>query len=248
MSQPKRYLLTGASSGIGEALAHRLASRGYDLVLAARRIENLEVLAKKLSHRYGRKVVALPLDVTDYAAAQAIVGQASEALGGLDGVIANAGMAKSSKVGSGHFEDDRCVVETNLIGAIATLDAATQMFRQQGHGHLVALASVAGKLGLPGNAGYSASKFGLVGYMRTLQAELAGKPIHATLLLPGFIDTPLNRGMKSRPFVIDVEKGAALIADHIDHKRSFAYVPGWPWTLLTPLLGMLPPTLLGKYF
>ena len=248
MSQSKRYLLTGASSGIGEALARQLASRGYDLVLAARRIDTLKSLADELSSLHGCKVVAFPLDVTDFAAAQAIIGQAAEALGGLDGVIANAGMAKSSRVGSGHFEDDQRVIETNLTGSIASLDAATQLFLQQGHGHLVALASVAGKIGLPGNAGYSASKFGLIGYMRTLQAELAGKSIHATLLLPGFIDTPLNRGMKSRPFVIDVERGAELIAQHIENKRIFAYVPGWPWSVLTPLLSLLPPALLGKAF
>ena len=248
MSQPRRYLLTGASSGIGEALAHQLASRGYDLVLASRRVDNLKALAAELSSKHGRTVVALPLDVTDYAAAQAIVGQAAEALGGLDGVIANSGIAMSSKVGKGHFDDDKRIIETNLTGAIATLDAATALFRQQGHGHLVALASVAGKVGLPANAGYSASKFGLIGYVRTLQAELAGKPIHATLLLPGFIDTPINRSMQKRPFVIDVEKGAALIADHIDNKRRFAYVPGWPWALLTPLLSLLPPSLIGKYF
>ena len=248
MSLSKRYLLTGASSGIGEALARQLASRGYDLVLAARRIDSLQSLAEELSTKHACTVVALPLDVTDFAAAQAIIDQAASALGGLDGVIANAGIALSSRVGSGHFENDKQVIETNLTGAIASLDAATQLFRQQGHGHLVALASVAGKIGLPGNAGYSASKFGLIGYMRTLQAELAGKPIHATLLLPGFIDTPLNRGMKSRPFVISVERGAEMIANHIENKRGFAYVPGWPWALLAPLVSLLPPSLIGKAF
>jgi short-subunit dehydrogenase len=248
MHQAKRYLLTGASSGIGEALARLLASQGYDLVLAARRIDSLRLLAEELSARHGRKVIALPLDVSDFAAAQAIVGQATEALGGLDGVIANAGIALSSRVGSGHFENDRHVIDTNLTGAIASLDAATELFLQQGHGHLVALASVAGKVGLPGNAGYSASKFGLIGYMRTLQAELVGKPIQATLLLPGFIDTPINRSMRSRPFVIDVERGAVLIARHIHNRRSCAYVPGWPWALLTPLLGLLPARLIGRLF
>ncbi|MBF7730825.1 SDR family NAD(P)-dependent oxidoreductase [Pseudomonas sp. N040] len=248
MSQGKRYLLTGASSGIGEALARELAAAGYDLVLAARRVDSLHLLAAELQQRFGGKIVALPLDVTDLDAAQAIVAQAAQALGGLDGLIANAGIGLAGKVGSGHFANDCRVVQTNLLGAMASLDAATALFRQQGHGHLVAIASVAGKVGLPGNAGYSASKFGVVGYMQTLQAELAGKPIHATLLLPGFIDTPLNRDMHSRPFVIDLQRGAALIARHIASKRSVAYVPGWPWALLAPLLGMLPARLIGKYF
>jgi short-subunit dehydrogenase len=248
MSEGKRYLLTGASSGIGEVLARQLAAQGYDLVLAARRVEQLSTQAAELSARYGRKIVALPLDVTDFAAAQAIVGQAAEALGGLDGVIANAGIAMTGRVGSGQFENDRKVIETNLTGCIASLDAATEYFLKQGHGHLVALASVAGKVGLPGNAAYSASKFGLLGYMQTLAAEASSKGLHTTVLLPGFIDTPINQGMKSRPFVIDVERGAAIIARHIINKRRFAYVPGWPWAVIAPLLALLPPSLLGKYF
>ena len=248
MSEGKRYLLTGASSGIGEVLARQLAAQGYDLVLAARRVDRLAEQAAELSARYGRKVVALPLDVTDLAAAQTIVGQAAEALGGLDGIIANAGIAMTSRVGSGHFENDRKVIETNLTGCIASLDAATEFFLKQGHGHLVAVSSVAGKVGLPGNAAYSASKFGLLGYMQTLAAEACGKGLHTTVLLPGFIDTPINQGMKRRPFVIDVERGAAIITRHIINKRRFAYVPGWPWAVIAPLLALLPPRLLGKYF
>ena len=247
MSATKRYLLTGASSGIGAEVARLLAASGYDLVLAARRTDSLHVLAAELSARFGRKVVALPLDVTDLDAAQAIIGQAAEALGGLDGVIANAGIAISGKVGSGHFDNDRRVVETNLLGAMASLDAATALFRKQGHGHLVAIASVAGKVGLPRNAAYSASKFGVVGYMQTLAAEMHGTAIQTTLLLPGFIDTAINQNLESRPFVIDLPRGAAIIARHIRRKTRCAYVPGWPWALLGPLLSMMPPSVLSKF-
>ena len=243
-----RYLLTGASSGIGAELARELARRGYDLVLAARRTDSIQLLAAELSASGARRVVALPLDVTDFAAAQAIVQQAREALGGLDGVIANAGIALSGRIGSGHFANDRRVIDTNLTGAMATLDAATELFRAQGRGHLVAVSSVAGRAGLPFNAAYSASKFGLRGYMRTLEAELVGTDIHTTLLLPGFIDTPINQGMASRPFVIDVQRGVRLIARHIQSRKRVAYVPGWPWALLAPLLAALPPRILGRLF
>ena len=247
MSQGKRYLLTGASSGIGTALARELAAKGYDLALAARREDNLHLLATELQARFTCKVMVLPLDVTDYAACQDAVGLAANALGGLDGIIANAGIALTGKVGGGHFERARRTVETNLIGAIACLDAACALFRQQGHGHLVAVASVAGKRGLPHSPAYSASKAGLISYMEATRAELLGKNIDTTLLLPGFIDTPLNSSMANRPFLIDVERGAALIAKHIDKRHVSAYVPGWPWALLGRVLPYLPTSMIGKF-
>ena len=247
MDQGKRYLLTGASSGIGAALARELAGKGYDLALAARREDSLHLLAAELKARFGRHTVVLPLDVTDYAACQDVVGLAANALGGLDGIIANAGIALNGKVGGGHFERARQTLETNLIGAIACLDAACALFRQQGHGHLVAIASVAGKRGLPYAAAYSASKAGLIAYLQGARAELQGKGIDTSLILPGFIDTPLNRDMPSRPFLIDVERGAALIAKHIDRRHASAYVPGWPWALIGRLLPLLPTSLIARF-
>ena len=247
MTQGKRYLLTGASSGIGAALARELASNGYDLALAARREDSLHLLAAELQARFGRKAVVLPLDITDYPACQDAVGLAANALGGLDGLIANAGIALNSKVGGGHFERARLTLETNLIGTIACLDAAAALFRQQGHGHLVAVASVAGKRGLPYAAAYSASKAGLISYMQATRAELQGKGVDTTLLLPGFIDTPLNSDLRKRPFLIDVQRGATLIARHIDKRHRSAYIPGWPWAILGRLLPLLPTSMIAKF-
>lgn len=247
MRQNKRYLLTGASSGIGAALARELAGKGYALALAARREDSLHLLAAELQARFNCKVLVLPLDVTDYAACQDAVALAATALGGLDGIIANAGIALTGKAGGGYFDRAKRTMETNLIGAIACLDAACALFRQQGHGHLVAVASVAGKRGLPHTAAYSASKAGLISYMEATRAELLGKNIDTTLLLPGFIDTPLNSDMPSRPFLIDVERGAALIARHIDKRSTSAYVPGWPWALLGRVLPYLPTSIISKF-
>lgn len=247
MSQGKRYLLTGASSGIGAALARELAARGHDLALAARREDSLHLLAAELQARFGRRAVALPLDVTDYAACQDAVGLAANALGGLDGIVANAGIGLYGKAGNGHFERYRRTLETNLIGAIACLDAATQLFRAQGHGHLVAVASVAGKRGLPRDCAYSASKAGLISYMQSLQIELRGSAIDTTLLLPGYIDTPINQHGGARPFLIDAERAARLIRRHIEARHRQAYVPGWPWALIGRLLPLLPSSLIAKF-
>ncbi|MBH3339106.1 SDR family NAD(P)-dependent oxidoreductase [Pseudomonas mendocina] len=246
MAQGRRYLLTGASSGIGEALARQLASLGYDLALAARREDSLQRLAAELRQAYGRTIVVLPLDVTDYAACHQIVALAREGLGGLDGLIANAGIGLAGKAGSGHFERYRQTLETNLIGAIACLDAATALFLQQGHGHLVAIASVAGKRGLPASAGYSASKAGLISHMQSLELELYRSAIATTTILPGYIDTPINQNGGPRPFLIGVEQGARLIARHIEKRSRSAYVPGWPWALIGRLLSCLPTSLLAR--
>lgn len=246
MSQGKRYLLTGASSGIGAALARELAAKGYDLALAARREDSLHLLAAELQARFQRKVVVLPLDVTDYDACQDAVGMAANALGGLDGIIANAGIGLAGKAGTGRFDRYRQTLETNLLGAIACLDGATQLFLEQGHGHLVAIASVAGKRGLPASAGYSASKAGLISYMESLELELYRTALDTTLILPGYIDTPINQGTGPRPFLIDVERGAALIARHIEKRSSSAYVPGWPWALIGRLLPWLPTALIAR--
>ena len=247
MSQGKRYLLTGASSGIGAALARQLASQGYDLALAARRTDDLQRLADELQQAHAIRAVVLPLDVTDYAACQQAIQAAHDALDGLDGVIANAGIGLSGKAGSERFERYRQTLETNLLGAIACLDAATHLFRQQGHGHLVAIASVAGKRGLPASAGYSASKAGLISYMQSLELELYRSPIATTTtILPGYIDTPINQNAGPRPFLIDVEQGARLIARHIEKRSRSAYVPGWPWALIGRLLPWLPTSLLAK--
>ncbi|OLU13141.1 hypothetical protein BVH01_22585 [Pseudomonas sp. PA1(2017)] len=246
MAEARRYLLTGASSGIGEALARQLASQGYDLALAARREDNLQLLAGELRQAHGRSIAVLQLDVTDYAACQLAVEHAREALGGLDGVIANAGVGFAGKAGSGRFQRYRQTLETNLIGAIACLDAATELFRRQGHGHLVAIASVAGKRGLPASAGYSASKAGLISHMQSLDLELYGSDIATTTILPGYIDTPINQDSGPRPFLIDVDQGARLIARHIGKRSRSAYVPGWPWAVIGRLLPCLPTWLLAR--
>lgn len=248
MAQARRYLLTGASSGIGKALARQLASQGYDLALSARREDSLQQLAEELREAYGRTVVVLPLDVTDYTACQQAVHQARSTLGSLDGLIANAGIGLAGKAGTGRFERFQQTLETNLIGAIACLDAATQVFLEQGHGHLVAIASVAGKRGLPASAAYSASKAGLISHMESLELELYRTAIDTTLILPGYIDTPINQNAGPRPFLIDVEHGARLIAQHIDKRSRSAYVPGWPWALIGRLLPWLPMSLIARMF
>ena len=238
----KTVFITGASSGIGRALALELAGRGYDLFLTARRLEALEEVRNAIASRDpDRRVEVRQLDVTDDADVAAALAEAAERLGRCDIVVANAGVGNSGRVGEGNMERGRLIVETDLIGAMATVDAAVALFRRQGgDGQVVGIGSVAGVRGLPGSSSYSAAKAGLAAYLESVRAETHREPITVTTIAPGYIDTPLNRDMKSRPFLIDVEKGARLTADLIERGVGYSTVPRFPWNVVAPLLRVLP--------
>jgi len=242
----KRAFLTGASSGIGRALAPELAARGYDLVLAARNADSLERLRQDLAARHPqRQVQVRALDVTRYDEVQAAIAETA-AQGGLDLVVANAGIGSTGPIGNGHFAGDRAVIETNVLGAMATIDAAVAVFRRQQRGHVVVISSVAAYRGLPGAGSYSASKAAIAVYADAARIELHGTPIRVTTLFPGFIDTPINQDMKSRPFLIGVERGARIVADLIERRVQTSTVPVMPWCLIAPLLRLLPAGLLAR--
>lgn len=243
----KTAFLTGASSGIGLALASELASRGYDLVLAARRSESLEQLKRQLDARFPqRRITIQALDVTRYADVHSAIDSAAEAHGGLDLVIANAGIGSTGPIGHGRFDADRAVIETNVLGAMATIDAAVALFRRQNRGQIVVISSVAAFRGLPGAGSYSASKAAIAVYADAARGELHGTPIRVTTLFPGYIDTPINQDMKSRPFLIGVDKGARIIADLIERGVQTSTVPVYPWNVVGKLLRVLPTGLLAK--
>ncbi len=240
-------LITGASSGIGKALAFEMSNKGYAIGLAARRIEELEKIRDEIKKERSSAVVAIrKLDVTDYDDVPIAVNNIAEELSGLDIAFVNAGMGLGEAVGKGQFEKSRCTIETNLIGAIATIDAATNYFLERGRGHIVGVASVAAFRGLPRSASYSASKAGMSVYLEALRAETYGRNIDVTVLYPGFIDTPLNDMLSSRPFLISVEKGAAIIAGLIEKKVKSSTVPVFPWNIVGRLLKVLPTSIIAK--
>jgi hypothetical protein len=237
----KTALITGASSGIGRALALELAARGYDLALGARRLEALGELRDEIRQRHPDGRVELRrLDITEYDQVPIVVDELAAALGGVDVVIANAGVGGGGPIGQGHAQADRALVETNLLGAMATIDAAAALFRRQGRGQIVAISSMTAFRGLPGSGSYSASKAAVAVYADALRAELHGTPIKVTTLYPGYIDTPLNQQLERRPFVISADKGAALIANKIERGVKSSTIPVFPWTVVARVLRILP--------
>ena len=241
----RSIFITGASSGIGEGLAVEFARRGYAIAIAARRLERLETLAARLAGLGAAAVLPLALDVTDFASIDAALGRAAGEFGRLDVVVANAGVGYSLPVGRGKFEQMRQTLDTDLTGAIATIEFALPRLRAQGGGQIVAITSVAGSRGMPFMGAYSAAKAGLHRYVQAVRAEVRHEPITVTELAPGYIDTDMNRGAKSRPFVIPLERGGAIMARMIERRVGHRYVPLWPWTLVAPLLRFLPTALLA---
>ncbi len=241
---PKSILITGASSGIGRALAFEFSRRGFALGLCARRLELLESLRDELG---GKTQVAIAkLDVADLERVPEVLHKQAHELGGVQIVIANAGVGERSYPGEGTFHLDSKVIEINVLGAMATIDAGTEILKKEGGGQIVGISSVAGFRGLSTTPSYSASKAALSTYMEGIRNNLKQHKIAVTVLNPGFIDTPINTHRKSRPFLISAEKGARLMADMIEKKVWSSTVPVWPWALITKLMRLLPERLWSK--
>ena len=188
-------IVTGASSGIGRAIARRLGVAGTTVVLAARRADELGTLAAEITAAGGQAVV-VPTDVRDPAAITALVDRATAVTGRLDGVVNNAGVGGSTSI----LTDDAQVttmIEVNLMAPIRLMRAAVPIMREQGSGWIVNIGSVAGEIGIAGT--YSATKFALRGLTDSVRRELAGTGIGVTLIEPGYIATELTRGRTGLP-------------------------------------------------
>jgi len=237
----KAAIVTGASSGIGRALACELARRGYALGLCARRGELLEEIRGEIERDVrGTRVETAVLDVTDTGAVREAIPHLAARFGKVELLVANAGVGGERWAGDDRFAVDEGIVRTNLLGAMATVDAGVKLFRATGGGHIVGVSSVAGWRGLPGHAAYSASKAGLNAYLEAVRTEVQKDGIRVTTLCPGYIDTPINQHMKSRPFLVTAEQGAARAADLIERGVRVSTVPVLPWNLIGVVMRTLP--------
>ena len=242
---PASVLITGASSGLGKQMAIEFARRGYNLALAARRLDELKALQQQLSSSTN-KIEIWACDVCDEAALQRLMTEAEQAFTGLDKIIINAGMGKNGIIGKSDFNETRATIDLNVTAAMATAHYGMQVFRRQGFGHMVFVGSVAGFRGLPTGGAYSASKAAVRCYAESLRAETYAENIDVTVLNPGYIDTPINQGAVSRPFLIDVEKGGKLLADLIEKKVKRSTVPSWPWGVAARVLAVLPTAIIAR--
>jgi hypothetical protein len=243
-------IITGASSGIGNALAKELAARGYDLGLTARREGVLQELKAAIEAAHpGRRVVVQAMDVDDPANVRDGVRSLFAALGDVQVVVANAGIGGPHKVGAGEFDRSRRIIVTNLIGGMATGDAAIECWRERpgpGPRRLVGITSVAGFRGLPTSSAYSASKAGFSTWLEATRAEVKPLGIDVVDIAPGYIDTPINQDMASRPFLIPPDDGARRIADLVERGVYRSAVPTWPWNAIGWVMRRVPDVLWAR--
>lgn len=177
----QRWLITGASRGIGRALAEAVLEAGHQLVATARDPARLDGLAQ----RYGSAVRTLALDVTDPVQAVHAVALAQDAFGGLDVLVNNAGYGDVNSVEDASLAEFRQQIETNLFGTIIMTKAVIPLMRGQGSGHIIQFSSVGGRIGAPGRAAYSAAKWGIEGFSESLAREMALIGVQVTVVEPG---------------------------------------------------------------
>ncbi|MEV8436621.1 oxidoreductase [Actinosynnema sp. NPDC051121] len=181
----KVFLVTGSSRGLGRQIAEKVLAAGHSLVATARRPEQVADLVE----RYGDRVRAVALDVTDPRAARAAVDTAVTAFGRLDVVVNNAGYANSGSVEDTPGDDFRSQVEANLFGVVNVTRAALPVLRGQRSGHVVQVSSVGGRVTTPGLSAYQAAKFAVGGFSEVLAKEVAPLGIKVTVLEPGGMRT-----------------------------------------------------------
>ncbi|MDP2821137.1 MAG: SDR family oxidoreductase [Sulfuritalea sp.] len=240
-----RVFLTGASGGIGEALARHYAAAGATLGLAARRQDLLSALAAALPGTHA----CYPLDVADAAALQGAAEDFIARHGCPDIVIANAGISVGTLADeAGDLPAFRRVFETNVIGMAQTFQPFIAAMKARGSGRLVGIASVAGIRGLPGAGAYSASKAATITWLEALRVELHGSGVKVITLVPGYIATPMTAVNRyPMPFLLAADEAARRFARAIERGASYTVIP-WQMGVAAKLMRLLPNPLFDALF
>ena len=246
MDRPYRTaLITGASSGIGRALALHLASQGVRVFAAARRLEALEALRDE-AQGLSAAIVPVVLDVTAAQEAREQILELDKQSGGIDCVVANAGVGLRSSARDLDWDSVRKTIEVNVTGAAATLSAVLPRMVSRGHGRLVGISSLSAFVPIPQNAAYCGSKAFLSAFLEGLRLDLEGTGVGVTVVHPGFVETELtSRSKHSRPLIMKAQEAAALIGEAIFNGQAELSFP-WQLSLAARAGRLVPPGLQAR--
>jgi short-subunit dehydrogenase len=227
-----RALVTGASAGLGAALARRLAMRGLEVWLVARRRPLLERVVSDIRERGGR-AHALTLDIGDFEQTHASLRQLDHECGGIDIVVANAalaGLPATIPLSRAPWQNTSELLRVNMCGAVATLSAFVPGMLERGRGHLVGISSLAAAIPNPRTPLYGATKAALSYFLASADIELRSRGITVTAVEPGFMRTPAAEGVSDpMPFILDTEASVSLIERAIERR---ARILRFPWQLV----------------
>ncbi len=229
-----RAVIVGASSGLGAALARRLAREGYSLALLARRKDLLAALCADLNADGQTRVLAYPHDVSRYDEVPGLLRKIVTDLGGLDLFIYVAGVNFPPGLERLNFEGDRRMVEINVLGAMAWLTPVAELFKSMKGGQIVGISSVAGDRGRVGNPGYNTTKAALTTYLEALRNRLTRHGVHVLTVKPGFLKTDMLKAAQgATPFTVSPERAADDIYKAIRKRKQVIYTaPIWRWIML----------------
>ena len=223
-------------------MARVWAADGRDLVLCARRLPELDRLRDELLGEHpGRTILIKPLDVNDRVAVDRVFSEARAELGGLDRVVANAGVGRGEPIGVGSGEANYATAQTNFLGVLNQAEAALAEFRRVNAGHLVVMSSMASLRGLRGGVTvYAASKAAVANLAEGLRSDLWETPITVTSLHPGYIKTAMTEANPELRLAAPLESATAELVRVVEEERPRAYVPAWPWAPLSLVMKYMP--------
>lgn len=228
-----KVFITGGTSGIGLALANHYLERGHTVGVCS--FESPEEAKSKINS----KLIYYQANVTDSSRMKTIIEDFSRSAGGLDLVFANAGISMEKKK-IPDFERGRMVFSVNLIGVLNTLEPTIEIMKRQGSGHIVGIGSISGLNGLPGMSVYGASKAAIINMFESFSVDLSSFGIDTTVLVPGFIYTPLTQGNKHKmPFLLSTEKAVERITTAVAQKKK-RYIFPFPLKVVAIILRTMP--------
>ena len=239
-------LVVGASSGIGEALARRLAADGVRVALVARREEELRRIMGEMNDAAGEeRAIAVAHDVRAADEAPDLVQEIARRLGGLDLVIYAAGAMPAVAVDEYDTAKDREMLEVNLVGAVAWLNPVAERMARLGRGTIVGIGSVAGDRGRAPNPVYCTSKAGFHAYLEALRNRVAKLGVKVVTIKPGFVDTAMTRGKEGLFWVISADRAAEIILKKARRGVVTAYVPA-RWRMVMTVVRSIPSFIFSK--